>query len=195
MQHASPAPALTMMATQNVPPPAYQDSPQVSDWRAAGWGAAGPEAFPGRGRARPPSALPLPSLGASLPRLPERSLALGKAPGQLSPASRTRHPKVQHLLMAQCPSPPRFPLRAQIRQMHPAPHSGRPSSRYIESVFECLGKPLNRGSLYQIPHSLVSACLWEESPFSPGLHSASIQKRARTVSQHPPILSSSSQCP
>ncbi|KAB0362444.1 hypothetical protein FD755_011232 [Muntiacus reevesi] len=28
MQHASPAPALTMMATQNVPPPAYQDSPQ-----------------------------------------------------------------------------------------------------------------------------------------------------------------------
>jgi hypothetical protein len=30
MQHASPAPALTMMATQNVPPPPYQDSPQVS---------------------------------------------------------------------------------------------------------------------------------------------------------------------
>ncbi|XP_006057729.1 homeobox protein PKNOX2 [Bubalus kerabau] len=30
MQHASPAPALTMMATQNVPPPAYQDSPQMT---------------------------------------------------------------------------------------------------------------------------------------------------------------------
>lgn len=30
MQHASPAPALTMMATQSVPPPPYQDSPQVS---------------------------------------------------------------------------------------------------------------------------------------------------------------------
>ncbi|XP_054549154.1 homeobox protein PKNOX2 isoform X1 [Talpa occidentalis] len=30
MQHASPAPALTMMATQNVPPPPYQDSPQMT---------------------------------------------------------------------------------------------------------------------------------------------------------------------
>nr|XP_023412846.1 LOW QUALITY PROTEIN: homeobox protein PKNOX2 [Loxodonta africana] len=30
MQHASPAPALTMMATQNVPPPPYQDGPQMT---------------------------------------------------------------------------------------------------------------------------------------------------------------------
>ncbi|KAM9221623.1 homeobox protein PKNOX2 [Dugong dugon] len=30
MQHASPTPALTMMATQNVPPPPYQDSPQMT---------------------------------------------------------------------------------------------------------------------------------------------------------------------
>ncbi|XP_078003253.1 homeobox protein PKNOX2 isoform X4 [Phascolarctos cinereus] len=30
MQHASPAPALTMMATQNVPPPPYQDTPQMT---------------------------------------------------------------------------------------------------------------------------------------------------------------------
>nr|XP_036856821.1 homeobox protein PKNOX2 isoform X2 [Manis javanica] len=30
MQHASPAPALTMMATQNVPPPPYQDSSQMT---------------------------------------------------------------------------------------------------------------------------------------------------------------------
>ncbi|XP_036990090.2 homeobox protein PKNOX2 [Artibeus jamaicensis] len=30
MQHASPAPALTMMATQNVPAPPYQDSPQMT---------------------------------------------------------------------------------------------------------------------------------------------------------------------
>ncbi|XP_057551941.1 homeobox protein PKNOX2 [Hippopotamus amphibius kiboko] len=30
MQHASPAPALTMMATQSVPPPPYQDSPQMT---------------------------------------------------------------------------------------------------------------------------------------------------------------------
>ncbi|XP_037697807.1 homeobox protein PKNOX2 [Choloepus didactylus] len=30
MQHASPAPALTMMATQNAPPPPYQDSPQMT---------------------------------------------------------------------------------------------------------------------------------------------------------------------
>ncbi|XP_054989993.1 homeobox protein PKNOX2 isoform X1 [Sorex araneus] len=30
MQHASPAPALTMMATQSVPAPPYQDSPQMT---------------------------------------------------------------------------------------------------------------------------------------------------------------------
>ncbi|KGL89793.1 Homeobox protein PKNOX2 [Charadrius vociferus] len=30
MHHVSPAPALTMMATQTVPPPPYQDTPQVS---------------------------------------------------------------------------------------------------------------------------------------------------------------------
>ncbi|PNI65648.1 PKNOX2 isoform 3 [Pan troglodytes] len=34
MQHASPAPALTMMATQNVPPPPYQDSPQAPSFPA-----------------------------------------------------------------------------------------------------------------------------------------------------------------
>lgn len=30
MQHVSPAPAVTMMATQSVPPPSYQESQQVS---------------------------------------------------------------------------------------------------------------------------------------------------------------------
>lgn len=34
MQHVSPAPALSMMATQSVPPPPYQESPQVSAHKA-----------------------------------------------------------------------------------------------------------------------------------------------------------------
>lgn len=35
MQHVSPAPAVTMMATQSVPPPSYQESQQVKEvhWR------------------------------------------------------------------------------------------------------------------------------------------------------------------
>lgn len=31
MQHVSPAPAVTMMATQSVPPPSYQESQQVKE--------------------------------------------------------------------------------------------------------------------------------------------------------------------
>ena len=68
------------MATQNVPPPAYQDSPQVSNWPVVGW--RGPEGHPrAEGRARPTPALLLSSLGGLSSQTPWKESALGKALG------------------------------------------------------------------------------------------------------------------